>query len=161
MIKKRIATIEDVSYIADRMRQEDVEEVWALIRCTGREALLASYHASQECWVGEQDGTVFCIFGCVPSVSGGATLWMLFTSDVRYLPLSFFRQSKVHLETLLASYGRLSNYTDTKNTFILKWLKWLGFTVSKAQPMGIDGKLCRPFWIERSEDSCVCRFSQQ
>lgn len=150
MVNKRIATFEDIENIAGRMRQEDVEEVWALARMSGRDALVQSFHISQECWVGEQDGKVFCILGCVPG-EAGATLWMLFTSDVRYLPISFFRQSKEHLQVMLATYGRLSNYTDTKNAFILKWLKWLGFTVGPAETMGIDGKLCHRFWIERSD----------
>ena len=150
MVNKRIATLEDIENIAGRMRQEDVEEVWALARMSGRDALVQSFHISQECWVGEQDGEVFCILGCVPS-EAGATLWMLFTSDVRYLPISFFRQSKEHLQVMLATYGRLSNYTDTKNAFILKWLKWLGFTVGPAETMGIDGKFCHRFWIERSD----------
>ena len=150
MVNKRIAMIEDIENIAGRMRLEDVEEVWALARMSGRDALAQSFNISQDCWVGEQDGKLFCVLGCVPG-EAGATLWMLFTSDVRYLPMSFFRQSKEHLQVMLATYGRLSNYTDAKNAFILKWLKWLGFTVGPAETMGIDGKLCHRFWIERSD----------
>jgi Protein of unknown function (DUF2833) len=139
------ATMADVDYIASRMRQEDIEECWALFGVPAHDALIQSFNASPECWVGEMDDKVFYILGCAPN-DVGATLWMLFTNDVQYLPMSFFRQIKAHLQDMLKTYGRLSNYVNPKNTFILKLLKWLGFTIEPIQQ--INGLFAHIFHIE-------------
>lgn len=146
MVSKRAATLADVQGF--KLRQEDIEEIWASTRLNAADALRASFDASEECWAGEMDGEVFCIFGCVPTVDGG-NLWMLFADGLKSLPLTFYRQSRQHLCYMLAKYGYLSNHVDARNSFIIGWVKWLGFTVEDAKPYGADGQPFHRFYKRR------------
>ena len=148
MVNVALATAGDMYHVAYKMRTEDVEEVWGLGRCSGLEALLKCYHASAECWTVVFNGDICCIFGCIAD-SEGAVLWMVFTNDVQYLPLSFFKQSKKVLGSVLDRYGRIHNYTQQGNVFILKWLKWLKFNIEPLSYIGIDNIPVHRYWKER------------
>lgn len=148
MVNKRTATIDDINYIYTRARKEDVEEIFSIARVNLKDALIQSFYASPDCIVGETDGKVFCIVGCVPD-NFGASLWMLFTSDIQYLPMSFFKISRKVVKEWLDKYGNLHNYTQKGNVFILKWLKWLDFTIEPFSLLGIDNIEVHKFWKER------------
>jgi len=121
--------MDDVEYIAAKMRTEDVEEIYTLLGVSGKEALKNSFKDSTEAWISDVDGNIVCIYGMVfPS-----TLWMIFIRDLDSLPKSFFSASKVVVDKLLRKYGRLENYTASTNTFILKWLTWLGFSIGPVE----------------------------
>jgi hypothetical protein len=146
MVNKREATIEDINYIATKLSTGDIEEILSLTNTNVLEALKESFYASQDCFVGEMNGKIFCIVGCIPGEEG-ANLWMLFTSDVQYLPISFFKISKKVLKEWIDKYGHIHNYTQQENAFILKWLKWLEFTI---EPLSLLGKLeVHKFYKER------------
>lgn len=126
----RQAKVDDVESFA--MRPEDEDEARAL-GWTGPGALRSSFDRSSECWAGEIDGKVFCLLGCVPG-DVGANVWMLFTDGVQTLPVEFFRKSRGHVRQMLDAYGELHSRTLPGNTFIIRWLRWLGFTREDTQP---------------------------
>ncbi len=146
MVNVRSATIDDIAGMCSKLRAEDVEEAKIIAGSDIKAVLRASFYASNECYVALTDEKTACIFGCIPD-GNGASFWMIFSADVQYLPPSFFRQSKVVLARLLDKYKRLHNYTNIKNKFILKWLKWLEFTIES--PSAFGGLTIRKFWKER------------
>ncbi|MBP2652631.1 MAG: hypothetical protein H6Q73_200 [Firmicutes bacterium] len=129
MVNVRQANLDDVDYIGARMRGEDVEECLAIANMNGQDALFMSYASSCESWVAEVNGEIVCIYGVVKPNS----LWMLFVCGIDQLPMSFFRESRIQLTSLLDRYGVLGNYTAANNTFILKWLTWLGFSIGPEE----------------------------
>ena len=148
MVNVKLSTLEDITHIAAKMRTEDVEEVWGLARCSGLEALIRSFYASEECWTVEFKENICCVFGCIAG-DEGATLWMVFTADVQYLPMSFFKKSKKYLIYMLDKYGKIHNYTRQGNVFILKWLKWLKFNIEPISYIGVDNVPVHRYWKER------------
>jgi len=149
MVRVRVARLEDVAAAYAKLRPEDINECQALLGMSGRAALEMMFAASSESLVAEAEGSLVCIFGVVEP----DCLWLLFSNEVRWLPLSFFRKSKVVLDGLLSRYGRLGNYTAAENSFVIRWLEWLGFTV--GPPEVFRGALVRRFYGERREaDVC-------
>lgn len=148
----RAATREDIARFAVKMRPEDIEEAWTLCRLSGYEGLMQSYEVSKECQIGVLDGKIFCIYGCTP---GGdeASIWMMFVKDIQALPMSFFRKSREYLQNMLKTYGRIGNYVRPENTFILKWLTWLGFTIEPLEQIGVDNIWAHRFWKENKNPS--------
>lgn len=141
----RIATIEDIEYIAAKMRTEDTDEILSIANVNVSVALKESFYASCECIVGIDDGKVFCVVGLIPD-STGVTLWMLFTNEVTSLPISFFKLSKKLVKQWLDKYGYLHNYTQKGNIFILKWLKMLDFNIEPVSLLGIKQIEVHNFW---------------
>ena len=141
----RDATKEDV--LNFKLRQEEQKEFWRTARMTGQEMLEQCWKYSRECRVVEQDGKIFCLFGCVPE-GEGACVWILFT-EIESLPLSFFKISKTYIKGLLKTYKYLWNYGSAENVFILKWSEMLKFTISEPEPYGVDGLSYKKFYIGR------------
>ncbi|MBP2646305.1 MAG: epsilon15p13 [Firmicutes bacterium] len=149
MTKVRPATWKDVEYFAVNMRKEDWEECLAITGMTGRDALAVSYRKSQEAYAVEVEGRLVSIFGVVPP----GCLWMMFTNDVERLPMSFFRESRKRVQVMVNTYEYIGNYTAPANTFILKWLTWLGFSIGPVELF--NHVPVRRFHIERIDSNCV------
>jgi len=143
MVDVRLAGPEDVAAACGVLRPEDVEECQVLLGMDGRAALEAMFEASSESWVAELEGSLVCIFGVVEP----GCLWLLFSNEVTWLPLAFFRKSRVVLDGLVHRYGRLGNYTAAENGFVVKWLSWLGFTV--GPPEVFKGLAIRRFYFDK------------
>lgn len=145
MVNIRVATKADVDSFV--LRVEDIKEAWTIARADGDVALVATYHASKECWVAEIDSVVVCVFGCVPE-GEGAYFWVLFTT-IETLPLSFFRRARTFIDETLGRYSFIKNYAHHEKTFIIKLGRWLGFTVDEARPYGEDQELYHCIHKER------------
>ena len=65
----RSSTIEDVEYLKDKLRQSDIDEVWASHRHTPEEALRLSLERSAMSFTIEDNGKPVGMFGVVPETS--------------------------------------------------------------------------------------------
>jgi hypothetical protein len=45
-------------------------------------------------------------------------------------------------------YGRMTNYVDARHTKAVRWIKWMGFEVLPAIPLGPQQALFHPFRLE-------------
>lgn len=149
----RIATDEDAISLALRMRQADVDEVWASHHMAPLQALRASMAGSRDTRVGTADGFVICMFG----VGGGTILvnsgtpWMLSSVELPEHAMRFLAGSREVIDEMYSKYDYLANHVDARNTLSIRWLKWLGFTVREPKPFGIDERpFCR-FELIRGE----------
>lgn len=126
-------TVEDIAYIAPRLRQADKNECLA---ATGSGPLGVLY---QSLLMGDvtltmrtPDGNRVGLCGVVPSALDNAgVVWMCATDAILKHQIAFLRRSKAALEHLSTDYSLLYNCVDARNEVHIRWLKWMGFTFIK------------------------------
>jgi len=124
----KTATLQEIEYVAARMRDIDSNEAKAILDISGRQALKNQFNRATESHFFEHDNKIYCVFG----IGLPHTLWMIFTNDFGHLPISFFKESKIWTNRFIEKYGFIQNYTLVDNKFILDWVKWLGGTISEV-----------------------------
>lgn len=147
MIKYRAPTPEDLDYIAAMMRDADRAEIEAqtgIKNVNVRRVLDLSVQHSSHCWVGEEDGVPFAVFGVSPDGDSGAP-WLLGTDRLYRRAKQFVKDGKRYTAEMQAAYPRLENYVHADNVAAVRWLRYLGYTVHPAQPAGPQGKLFHRF----------------
>jgi hypothetical protein len=146
------ATIEHAQRMAPRLRQADLDEVWASAQLEGDQALMRGLACSTHAWTGLVDGEPACMFGVVPAsmMSGIGVPWMLGTDLVEQHATAFLRRNRRYVKLMTQAYNYLVNYVDDRNVKAIAWLEWLGFAMSEPQQFGAFGMPFRRFEM-RSE----------
>lgn len=147
------AGMDHVASIAARMRQADVDEVWASSRSTPHQALMFSLQRSTEAWTAMLDGRPEVMFGVARiSVLGGTGIaWLLGTDTAAEHSRLFVRQSAEWRGKLLERYDVLRNFVSDQNEVSVRWLRWMGAVFSDPAPIGVDGELFRLFELRRAD----------
>ena len=135
-------TLEHVFELAENMREEDVAEVWAASHVSPIEAITGSMLYTEDTLTGLADGRVLCIFGIGQAslISLKGLPWFLSTDLVDEHPLAMARGSMIVFKNMIKHSGftQLENYVDARYAIAVRWLEWLGFTVSPPAPYGAD-----------------------
>jgi hypothetical protein len=123
---------DDVYFVVDNMRDEDIEECMACGR-TALDALSRSFEVSEVTYtLMSPDGHPAAILGVTDGPLGEhfGIVWMLGTNDIKKHKMHFLRACKAGLDSLFAECGKeaLYNYTYANNSLHHVWLRWLGFT---------------------------------
>lgn len=144
-VEIRPATLADAAALD--LRAADREEVLALSGRDPREVLAESVDRSSMAWAGCADGKLVCLFGVVPASLAGVTgiPWLLGSDDVCAYSRAFLRRNRAYVRGMLAEYPILRNVVDARNEVSIRWLKWLGFEMETAQPMGVQRLPFHPF----------------
>ena len=144
------ARVEHIPHVAENMREADRVEIRAMTRQTPYEALEQGLRDSSHVWAGTADDVPFCLFGVAPLtlLSGTGVPWMLGTDSVKMHARAFLRHNRPVVETMRKPYRRLENWVDARNVLSIRWLRWLGFTIEKPEPIGRDGELFHCFRME-------------
>lgn len=146
MIEFRKALQSDVDTILEHARQENIDELQVFDGMVLQDALTKSIENSAEAFVAVIDGDPVCAFGVVPSkVPGVGTPWMVGTSTIDQHGTAFLRGSKAVISDLMNRWNLLLNYADTRNVRGLRWLRFMGFTIHAAEPVGPKGMLFHRF----------------
>lgn len=134
-----------VASIADRMRQADRDEIAAGSGKTPGEALSFSLDKSTLARTALIDGVPEVMFGVgdLNVLAGVGAPWLLGTDAVERHYVAFLRGSIDWRDQLLARYSVLRNVVDVRNRASLRWLQWLGFTLS--EPILLKGHEFRLF----------------
>jgi hypothetical protein len=133
----------DVEALVADPRPADVREMQAM-GTTFEAALTDSVRLSDWVAVGTVDDVPVCAFGVAPaSVLGGLGVpWLLGTSALDRggvaLARDFLPASRRAVDAMAATYPRLINVIDARNTRAIRWLRWLGFTFDES-PVPIGG----------------------
>lgn len=127
------------------MRQEDKDEIWHLARKLPMEALRDALEVCDYNQAVLLDGKVVCIFGVGGTKGGVGIPWMLASELLSDISKTFLRECKEYVEEMSKGYTSLYNIAWSKNVVHIKWLKWLGFEIRPAIPMGPDGELYHEF----------------
>ena len=147
---QRRAAIDDVAFVADEMRPEDVAEVRAQSGHSPREALLFCFFMSKPCMtmVGREEN-VIGMWGVVPQGPTAGRVWMLGCQsmlDDHGDRRTFLKESKAQLAKLHEQYPVLFNVVDARNEVHVRWLRYMGFTFIRKHPnWGPEGRLFYEF----------------
>ena len=131
--------------IAERMRQADRDEVFAASGRSPVGALLFSLKRSSMVWTAIVDGRPEVMFGVgdLNILAGVGAPWLLGTDAVERNYVAFLRGSVEWRDQLLRDYSTLRNFVDERNRVSIRWLRWLGFTIS--DPIILQGNAFRLF----------------
>lgn len=129
----RPATYEDCLTLAPNLRQEDKDEVWESGGFLPEESLIASLMSSKDALVGTMDGEVVCMFGITSTEDPQLGVpWLLGSDKIQMYSREFLALNKKVLDEISNEYKILANYVWSKNTTHIRWLEWLGFTVTRT-----------------------------
>ena len=127
----------DIAHIAAHMRPADIAEMQATLPVGVHEGLDRAVRMSHEACVARVDGVPACIFGLgVGSyLTGVMRPWLLGTDAVEANGRIFLRSNRVVVNDWAGRFD-LENWVDARHTVSLRWLRWLGFEVHDAVPLG-------------------------
>jgi len=96
------------------------------------------------------DGKLIAIFGVrrITAVTKTGAIWMFGTKFLPKHSRVFLKHCKKCVEVMLENYPIVYNYVDERNTMIINWLKWLGFTFEEAKPYGPQGLPFYKFYMK-------------
>lgn len=148
----RDSTIIDAIEMAPNIRKEEIEEIHASDSMTPLEALMFGYNNSQACYTAVYKGKPIAMFGHLPLslIGKKSVVWMLTTPDVLKIKKKFMILSKKIINYLLEMYPYLTNYVDARYSQSIRWLKWCGAEIGKAEKYGPYGYPFHPFLFKRS-----------
>ena len=139
-------TQKDIEELSSKLRKSDIEEVLASHNFAPKEAVSVSVELSTHSYAVRVNNALVMIYGVsMLHDKNGASPWMLATDELQKHAIKFYRITKKHVDEMYKQYGYLENYVDARNALSIRWLKWLGFTIHKAEPYGIEQLLFHRF----------------
>ena len=145
------ATPDVIPFLAERVRQSDVDELQAAAGMTPAEAMAGGLCESIKAWTGYLNGIPCCMFGVAP-VEGSSEIgacWMTGTALVERHPRAFLEGSRLAFREMLKLRPTLINYVDARHKKALHWLRWLGAEIAEAEPYGVEGRPFHFFQVRR------------
>ena len=77
------------------------------------------------------------------------TPWLLGSQEQRKHVKTLLRASRAWMEEQKQIYPRLSNFVDADYPEAIRWLKWLGFDILPAEPIGNRGAMLHKVqWVK-------------
>lgn len=133
--------IEDVSYILDNLRPEDLEELKALWGENWREETIKNVmNTDSHVVIGKtkKDKTPAVMGGIWEVQEGVSVAWLLSTPEVMKHRHCLLRELKKEIKKAEDTSWLMYNFIYEKNFEAKKWLKWLGFRFDNPHPKGIE-----------------------
>lgn len=145
MIRK--ATPQDVVELAEKMREEDIEEVRAVAGLGPLEAVSVGFMQSDVCLrLDTAEGELLGIVGIVKMPDASGNIWFLSTPAIEDGFRPIFRWALEWLDEQLALYPVLSNVVAESNVVHRRLLKHLGFQfLEPIDNYGVEGIRVIPF----------------
>jgi len=140
----RLTVLEDIEYLAPRLRFEDKREMLSATGLTPYEGLLFSYQNSTTCFtIVNSKNIPVSIFGINQINNSLSSIWLMATDGLREIEKPFLKQNKELINFLAKKYKILWNFVDCRNELHIKWLKWCGFKFLRKVNYGV---LNQPFY---------------
>ncbi len=140
----KLTTLEDIKYLAPRLRQEDKQEILAGSGLTPYEALLIGFKNSVVVFtIFNPKNKPVGIFGINNYEKDIGVIWLLATKDLAKIQIAFLKQCREVVKFLNTKYKILWNFVDCRNQLHIKWLKWCGFKFLRKTNYGV---LQKPFY---------------
>lgn len=129
----------DIEPIAQNMRGEDRDEIWASHLITPVDALTAGLNSSVVCDTVFKDEEPIAMYGVVPNPYkfGTASIWLLGTDGLTSVPNAFGKMSREIICDLWEKFPVLYNYVDVRNRKSIQWLKSCGAQFEDPKPYGV------------------------
>ena len=146
----RPATDEIAEYLIPRLRQADIDEMWAAHHLEPSMGVWLSLAVSRDTsYAGFVDDEPVCLFGvALPHILIPAGRpWMVGTDQVPKHSTAFLRMSREHVKKMSKQFPYMFNFVDDRHKVAIRWLRWLGFTVEEPAPYGAEGLPFRHFYM--------------
>ena len=146
----------DCAELSVTMRAEDFATVAELVDADPLKSLQMRLGASSHALTAlDKHGYVICMFGLASMGDKGASgaPWLVGSDLIENHRVLFARLSKKYLAAMLQLYPVLENAVDARKTNSVRWLRWLGFDVGPALPLGKFGAPFRPYMLKRANAS--------
>ena len=146
MLATRPSTPEDVTYLAQHLRDEDLRELLAAGASSAERALSDGLRHSAKCLtIHDEQGRAVAMFGVVPSDEPEVGyVWLLGSDQLQFNKTQFLRRSREWIGTLHQDFPVLTNAVDVRNEVHIAWLRWLGFKFLRTANSSGPGNL--PFY---------------
>jgi hypothetical protein len=151
----RPATEADCVALAPHLRTGDLAEIASTSQLGPlgelRSSLAQSSHAVTAAL---PDGRIICMFGVgsIGFLSTEGSPWLVGSDLVDVHWREFVRRSRKYLGAMLELYPTLANAIDARQADAIRWLRWLGFSVSQPIHLyGDHGPMICPFTIDKPE----------
>lgn len=145
----RTATAQDAAYLAPRLREQDVQELWRVGHRDFLDVLLTSIAASDEAYTILAELEPVGVFGVAPATEPGVGIpWMLASDGLLSVRKDFVRYGFQIVEDFNSRYPLLTNVVWRGNSVSRRWLAYVGF--EEVEPFGAEF-----IRFERKEDSDV------
>ena len=124
------ASASDVLYVAERLREADLQELYAM---HGKDVdvpmlLLQSWKESIQRYTIIANDEPVGIFGLAEVAPKLGAPWLVGTDGLPKIAKSFITGCPHYVERMLDTYPNLVNYVHKDNRLAIRWLKYLGFT---------------------------------
>ena len=140
----KLTTLEDIKYLAPRLRKEDKQEILAGSGLIPYEALLNGYKKSAIVFtIFNPKNKPVAIFGINDVGNNVGAIWLLATDKLKDIQYSFLRENKKVIDFLNTKYKILWNFVDCRNQQHIKWLRWCDFKFIRKTNYGV---LQKPFY---------------
>jgi len=130
-VEVRPSSSEDVHFLANRLRAEDLAEIVAASGETPVAALGRGFVASRPCWTVLFRGEPSAMFGIVPTEDVDfarlGRVWFLGSDRVRLWGKTFTKFTAEWLAAMGKDFDVLGCTVDLRQVAHLKWLKAVGF----------------------------------
>ena len=140
----RLSTLEDIKYLAPRLRHEDKQEILAGTGLFPYEVLLIGFNKSVIVFtIFNPKNKPVGIFGVDNCGNGVGGIWLLATKDLTKIQIAFLKQCRKVIQFLNTKYKILWNFVDCRNQLHIKWLRWCDFKFIRKINYGV---LQKPFY---------------
>ena len=137
------ATIHHVKGLVDDISQDVKEEMLALKHGDLVQNIKQLSEHSDEAWTATYNDVIICVFGVKRTnlLSDVAYPWLITTNEVKRHKRNFLKGAKISIAYWLKRYNTLENYVPSEFGMLIKWVRWVGFTVFPAAPTGFHNKM--------------------
>lgn len=129
--------LEDVYFLAPRLRYADKQEILSLVGLPPLQALLMSFKSAQTCFtIFSSKSNPVAMFG----VTEQGAIWLLATDDITTIQIPFLKECRNVVDFYNKKHPLLWNVVDCRNKLHIKWLDWCGFTFISKRKLGVLNK---------------------
>ena len=131
------------------LHTKNIEEIMQYTEGFYKKAVVLLAEYSTERWtITDKQGTILGIAGAAKNEKGSYDIWLLF-ADIDVVPLSFYKETYAKVREIVKKYGTLEGSVYHKNTFALRWAKFIGAEVKDPAPKGLYNNLFYDFVIRK------------
>ncbi len=139
--------------LIDNLAPSIINEMSILTSLPVKTVINMTINEAEEAWTVSGKEGILCILGIGKKsfLSDVGYPWILPTIHMSNHTKSFLKGTKPVLDFWLRKYSHLENYVPAAFTEAIRWLKWAGFSISDAEPIGVNKQLVHKVVLTRNK----------